>query len=34
MEVWVTNQNSNHLEIEDKANITLVINLGVKNKTR
>ena len=26
MEVWLTNQNSNLLEIEDKINLTLVIN--------
>ena len=26
LEVWFTNQNSNPLEIEDKINITLVIN--------
>ena len=26
IEVWFTDQNSNHLGIEDKINITLVIN--------
>ena len=26
MEVWLTDQNSNPLEIEDKINITLVFN--------
>ena len=32
IEVWFTDQNSNLLEIEDKINITFVINLSVKIK--
>ena len=32
IEVWFTDQNSTRLEIEDKVNITLVINQNVKNK--
>ena len=32
IEVWFTDQNSKLLEIEDKINITLVINLNVKYK--
>ena len=32
IEVWFTNQNSKPLEIEDKINITLVINKNVKYK--
>ena len=31
-EVWFTDQNSKPLEIEDKINITLVINYSVKYK--
>ena len=35
MEVWLTNQNSNLLVIEDKINLTLVINQSItyKNST-
>ena len=29
IEVWFTDQNSNHLGIEDKINITLVINWSI-----
>ena len=32
IEVWFTDQNSKPLEIEDKINITLVINQSVKYK--
>ena len=32
IEVWFTDQNSEPLEIEDKINITLVINKSVKYK--
>ena len=32
IEVWFTNQDSKPLEIEDKVNITLVINCSVKYK--
>ena len=32
IEVWFTDQNSKPREIEDKINITLVINYGVKYK--
>ena len=32
IEVWFTNQNSKPLEMEDKINITSVINLSVKYK--
>ena len=32
IEVWFTDQNSKPLEIKDKINITLVINLSVKYK--
>ena len=32
IEVWITDQNSNSLEIEDKINITIVINQSVKYK--
>ena len=32
IEVWFTNQDSKPLEIEDKVNITLVINYSVKYK--
>ena len=32
VEVWFTDQNSELLEIEDKINITLVINQSIKNK--
>ena len=32
IEVWFTDQNSKLLEIEDKINITLVINQSVKYK--
>ena len=30
IEVWITDQNSKPLEIEDKINITLVVNSSVK----
>ena len=30
IEVWITDQNSKLLEIEDKINITLVVNSSVK----
>ena len=32
IEVWFTDQNSNPLEIEDKTNITLVINQSITYK--
>ena len=32
IEVWFIDQNSKLLEIENKINITLVVNLNVKNK--
>ena len=32
LEVWFTDQNSKPLEVEDKINITLVINKGIKYK--
>ena len=32
IEVWFTDQNSNPLEIEDKTNITLVINQRITYK--
>ena len=32
MEVWFTDQNSKALMMEDKPNITLVINSSVKRK--
>ena len=32
IEIWFTDQNSKLVEIEDKINITLVINLSVKYK--
>ena len=30
--MWLTDQNSNHLEIEDKINITLVVNQSMTYK--